>query len=239
MTELQHSPTPNAVVRFRMRAMIWATTVVAILAAIAGPYFRIQTREGQLILLSLWSCIAVTAVWSVWRNWRGMWKLPAGAGSIDFILWLAAKRWWGTPRTLAMTLFAICTCVFFVGLMSKMMMSDIQSGRMSWIPLGFQVFLSGTIVAGSLRWLLPEPIRFCTAGVLMGTTAIPWAHIRSAEWAWNRPGVLRLHRLDGDIYAAAPAELRREVEEYLRQRTAFIGEATSDADGAHNLAPGQ
>jgi len=181
--------------------------------------------------------MGVIAVWSVWHNWRDMWKQPPSAGSIDFILWLAPKRWWGLPRTVVMTLLAVLTCLVFVSFISKLLMEQLQSGRASWAHVLTQLIFAGMVVSSSLRWLIPQPVRFCTAGVLMGKTAIPWAHIRSAEWAWSRPGVLRLHRLDGDLYAAAPRVLGAEVETYLRQRTQFIGRSTMNA-AAHDLAPG-
>jgi hypothetical protein len=222
-----------------MRTLLWATAVLAVVAAIAGPYLRSQSRLGQSILLTYWSCIAAFAVVALWHNWRGMWRQPPNAGSVDFILWSAPKRFWGPPRIVCNVALSILTSVVFVGITSQDVVRRIANGTYGWPSLIWACLLSGWVVAGSIMWMFPNPVRFATAGVLMGKTIIPWTHIRAAAWALGRTGVVRLHRSwDGDIYASAPQELRREVESYLRQRTTFIGGAVVDGDSAHNLAPG-
>jgi hypothetical protein len=226
MTQTPDATPPDAVVRFRTRTLVWLTTVAAILAAIAGPYFRSQSSDGQIVLLTFWLYVAAFAAFSVWRQWRGMWRQPRGAGAVDFILWQAPKRYWGWPRTVFLTALSIVGCVLFVGYSTKDAMAQIQSARIDWFWLVLRCWLCGMVVGSGLLWLLPKPVRFCTAGVWIGDKAIPWTHIRSAEWAWSRPGVVRLHRLEDDVYAQAPMEVRRDVEAYLRQRTTFINPTT-------------
>jgi hypothetical protein len=51
----------NPVLRFRLRALLIATTVAAVLAAIGGTYLRRQPTQAQGPLLVYWLCLAALA----------------------------------------------------------------------------------------------------------------------------------------------------------------------------------
>ena len=236
MSAATDSPTPNAVVRFRLRTLLWLTTALAVLAAIAGPYFRLQSPEGQRALLLYWAFVGLFTSAGCWHAWRGLWKRVGGAGRLDFIMWLAPRRYWGPLPRAARNVMLIACCFVLVMTFSRGLVEDARVQRLGWGLVGSIVLIHGMII-GWLMSFLPSPVRLHVNGIIIGKQRIPWAHVRSAEWAWSRTDVVRLSLLDGDFYASVPRELRAVVEQYLRTKTTFIGRSV--LEGSAHLAPGQ
>ena len=77
---------------------------------------------------------------------------------------------------------------------------------------------------GCVLHFLRRPIYLCENGVY-GAIRAPWKFIRHAEWVADRPGVMKLRRLDGDIYLDVPNDVRGEAEAFVRGKTRFVDDA--------------
>jgi hypothetical protein len=71
----------DPVVRFQMRTVFTVTTIVAIAAAIAAPYWRAQEPTVQKSLLVFWGCCVAFAALGGLRYWRQSSQVPPQAGS--------------------------------------------------------------------------------------------------------------------------------------------------------------
>ena len=111
MSEKLNQPPPDPVLRFRMRTMIAVTSVLAVLAAIAGPYYRSVDREaGRQGLLIFWSFIVLGSGVSFWMRVKESWRVPA---SCHFCYLVFAR---GKYRRGAWsTLWNILLCLLLLG----------------------------------------------------------------------------------------------------------------------------
>lgn len=231
----QHLPTAgaNPVLQFRLRALIGATTAVAVLAAIAGPYYRSQPPERQSALLVYWSCIVVFTGVGLWTSWRDLWRVPREAGAVRYLLWVTRgkyslfHRWPGQAAVLLAWLVLISFNSVTMSVMHSpglpnaprmyTVMSRVGAGMTLLTGVGYGI-ATGALVMGLLR----RPVFLTDNGVSQGTRGTAWRHVRFAKWATNRPGVLRISWTFGDLYADPPPRQRDEIESFLRQRTTFL-----------------
>jgi hypothetical protein len=238
----QPSPTPNFVLRYRVRTLLTVTVVVAILAAIAGPYWRRQTPEVRISLLGYWALLAACSCGSLWLRLRNAFSLQRDREGKQRIVRMIVTQWgfrhmrpslqWAG---LAVTvLFAL----FYTAIASRSVVVQLQ-GRLptrSWIfwQTNLSLVYVPALLFGLAAWFfLPRPVFLCEEGIpLSQTVFVPWRYIRSAEWRRGRPGSLKLHRLDGDLYFEVPADQRAAVEEFLRTKSAWIAtdEASREVD---------
>jgi hypothetical protein len=221
---------PEQVVRFRMQTLLAVTAVVAVLAAIAGPFYRRQTPEAQYVLLIYWACAAIGASLGMFITWRSSWKLPERAGTLTCVLWIHG-RGFGVRSRLVTAAFFLFFWLGFLAFQSYAVAIDHASMMRSWF-LVIKGLAHGMMMSGFLMIFVPRPFYLCENGVAMGPVVIPWNYIRSAQWVATNRSVLRLHRLDGDLFVRVPDQLRDGVTKLVAERTRFEGET------AH-LAPGQ
>ncbi len=226
-------PLPDPVLRFRVRSLLWLTTGVAVLTAIAAPFYRRQTAVAQNSLLVCWFLMALFSGLGLWRARRNLWQRSLAAGPTDFIFWSAPRWSWGvlTPKTgriVGGSLWIALMAANSFGLAKK---AELQSRNWDWWPsVIFAGCMYGLIMAGGLMNFLPAPLCFCGKGIATARQVIRWHYIRWAKWI--RPGVVRLHRFDGDLYASVPRESRDAFEAYLREKTNFVGEELGAAEFA-------
>jgi hypothetical protein len=109
--------------------------------------------------------------------------------------------------------------------------SQVIAGRKDNLTFGGIPFASlamgmahGFMLGGVVLYLLRRPLYLCENGVY-GATGAPWKFIRHAEWVADRPGVMKLRRLDGDIFLDVPNDVRGEAEAFVRGKTRFVEEA--------------
>jgi hypothetical protein len=222
---------PEQVVRFRMRTLLAVTAVVAVLAAIAGPFYRRQSPEAQQVLLVYWSCAGVgTGLW-MYYMWRNSWRLPNKAGSILCVLWTTGR---GGNNFMSRPIVTLLFMGFWLGFF--VMQSNLVAGRghatsSFWLHT-INGFTHGMMASGVLLMFAPQPFYLCENGVAVGPGVIPWNYIRSAQWVATTRSVLRLHRLDGDLFVRVPDHLRDGVQKLVAERTRFVGDAV-------HLAPSQ
>jgi hypothetical protein len=221
---------PEQVVRFRIRTLLAVTAAVAVLSAIAAPYYRRQPPESQQLLLNYWACLGLTAVFSVYFAWRGSWRLCPKAGAVLCVLWSNGRsglNFLSRPKaTAAFFLF----WMGFIGFYSFTTASRPDTTRMWYVAI--TGLAHGMMMGGFLMVFVPHPFYLCENGVSIGKWVLPWHYIRSAEWVATNRSVLRLHRFDGDLFVRVPDYLRDGVQKLVAERTRFVGETV-------HLAPGQ
>lgn len=234
MSEEQFQPPSDPVLRFRMRTMIAVTSVLAVLAAIAGPYYRsIDDEAGRQRLLIFWSFIVLGSGVSFWMRLKESWRVPANC-RLRYLVYARSKY----RRGVWSTLWSILLCLLLAGWIALYSISAAivprggvftprSTAEFFSSPL-FQGMMVGSWTAALIVSFIRRPMFLCEEGVPLGkVTLAPWKYIRQAEWQTDRPETLKLHRLDGDIYVDVPNDVRDEVEAFVRGKTLFVGEAVA------------
>ena len=229
MAEDLNQPPPDPGLRFRMRTMIAVTSVLAVLAAIAGPYYRSVDREaGRQGLLIFWSFIVLGSGVSFWMRTKESWRVLANC-RFRYLVYARGKY----RRGVWSTLWSILLSLLLVGgiaLISHTVALGPRGGVFSprsptelfSSPL-YLGMLAGSWTAALIFSFVRRPMFLCEEGVPLGkVTLAPWKYVRHAEWQTDRPETLKLHRLDGDIYLDVPNDVRAEVEAFVRGKTQFI-----------------
>jgi hypothetical protein len=218
----------NPVLQFRLRTLLWVTTWIAILAAIAGFYFRRQTSEAQSRLFLFWGCLSACSAVGVWWSCRDVWKRPKLVGNIRFMTWTARRRF-SPLASLAGHAFSVMTWLWIVGHLTFLISrkDDTSLFFIVFVALTNGMMTGGMIVAATRR-----PAFIGDDGVKSGQVVAPWKCIRHAEWLADRPGVLKFRWLDGDIYVDVPARMRDEVEVFVRAKTTLVEAASTLCDAA-------
>jgi hypothetical protein len=85
--------------------------------------------------------------------------------------------------------------------------------------------------AFALLWVRPAVIAFQRdCGLNLDGRLIPWSYIRSAQWLPDRPQLLNLHRIDGDVLVEVPANVFSDVEAFVSQSVASSGGSSFGQD---------
>jgi hypothetical protein len=231
------NPPPDPVVRFRIRTMIAVTTALAVLAAIAGTYYRsVENAAARNKLLLAWSFLLVVAAVSFWfRVWEA-WRRPEKL-EVRYVVYARGRR----RRSKWSTFWSAVLCIglgLWIAAGSYGIVLNAQSStgpttfyeRLFRSPLG-NIGVMGIWVSALIFSFVRRPMFVCEEGIPLGKGFVaPWKYIRHAEWQTNRPETLKLHRLDGDIYVDVPNNVRGEVEGFVRSKTQFV-------DGAPIVPP--
>ena len=212
----------DPIVRFRVRAMLGATALLAIAAAIAAPFWRRQTEPVQWALLAYWLGFLAFGILAGWINWRTAWRHLPESGPIVQIAWLSGKT--------RLSLFhhplgIVILGTSMIGILAAQSHVIAQRGHLAssapFILTMLQGLTHGFMCGGFLLIFLRRPVYLCENGVSGGVYA-PWKYIRHAEWVADRPGVMKLRRIDGDIYLDVPNGMRGEAEAFVRGKTLFV-----------------
>jgi hypothetical protein len=207
----------DPVVRFRIRTLLIATMCIAILAAMGGPYYRSVNASGQRNLLILWALVAICIAGSLFKQYRESFKIgrQRQVKYIVFALGRPTNRW----RTIG---FAVATIATFrwLGLLSHL--AGTGANWKTYLLLCHGLTL-GSTAASLVLVYVRRPMYLCEEGIPLARNYIaPWKYIRHAEWMTERPGVMKLRRVDGDIYLDVPNDVRAEVEAFVRGKTLFL-----------------
>ena len=215
----------DPVVRFRIRAILIVTALLAIAAAIAAPFWRRQTEPVQWALLAYWLGFLSFAIVSGCVHWRAAWRHLPESGPIAQIVWLSGKTRLSLFHhpvgivILAVSVLAVLASQSHV--IAKR--GHLSSGAPFFLTI-FQGLAHGGMLGGFLLFFLRRPVYLCENGLSGGVYA-PWKYIRHAEWVVEQPGVMKLRRLDGDIYLDVPKDVRGAVEAFVRGKTRFADDA--------------
>ncbi len=217
----------DPVVRFRMRAMLGATALVAIAAAIAAPFWRRQTEPVQWALLAYWLGFLSFAIVSGCVHWRAAWRHLPESGPIAQIVWLSGKtRLSLFHHPVGIAILAVSVLAVLAAQSHVIAEPGHLSASAPFFLTIFQGLAHGGMLGGFLLIFMRRPIYLCENGVSGGVYA-PWKYSRLAEWSADRAGVLKLRRLDGDIYLDVPKDVRGEFEAFVRGKTRVIEDAAA------------
>jgi hypothetical protein len=228
MSDASSLPKPDTTLRFRMRTLLQLTAIVAVIAAITGPFYRSKTPEAQTALVWFWSFVIMSAVANALLKWRRAWRRPGVLRPTDFVLRWTTPRVWSPVAVGMLNAASVAAMGMFLALYSQTVAQRAADGS----P-GFMGLLLGTIAG---RWLIDlagKPVFLSESGVTFDGHLTPWERVWSAEWAWSRTEVLRLRLGSGAMYAIAARDEQEAVEQYVSARANFLGRrAFSDLLGA-------
>ena len=220
-------PQPLApVIRFRIRTMLTVTTVLAVAAAVAAPYWRAQKPTVQTALLVFWGfCLAFAAIGG-WSYWRQSSRVPSQAGRIVEMAWpTGRKRWLPAVGLTSMTVASALTCVVIVTQSLSIAENERFTPAGKIFNAAYRGSCFGFMMGGAVLLFVRKPLYLCEHGIPGSFGFAPWKYIRHAEWLSDRPGVMKLRRLDGDIYLNVSQREREAVEAFVRTKTKFIDAA--------------
>ena len=213
-------------VRFRLTALLAATTLAALLAAAVGPEFRKLPPAAQLSLVAYWLVtLAVATAGFVWQ-WRRSLRPAADMGKVLCRATLKRGRWWLQPLVrLAVLLVLAIWLASEAAEMGELTERFSYSGLSRLLAIAMRGTVMGAVLGiGLLPQLFARPAFVCDRGVWSLRRSVVWSKLRSWAWLPERPGVMHLGvanptALQGDVYLAIPAEDRAAAEEFVREKT--------------------
>ena len=211
-------------IRFRLPALLAVMTLLALLAALAGPYFRRQSLEVQQSLAASWAITLAIGGTAFVRRWRAMMSPKPLMGRAHWRVTLLRRRRWHDPTVRVASLALMLMWLSSEASQVTMMTDRFASGTTSrWMGVAARGILMGALLGfGLLPLLLKRPAFLCERGVWSLRREVVWSKLSGWRWETDRPGVLRLtERLAprGDLLLAIPAELRDAVEAFIREKT--------------------
>lgn len=236
------TPPPAQVVRFRLRTLLAITTGIAVLAAIAGPFYRRQTPAAQTHLLAVWSTGLLFTAVVIWHHVRWTYRTFRTGGTLRYILRSAwhASRFGAKGQTL-IAIFSVAMLALMVTVKSRadVRMIDRQGGGAEVPSAMLEGLWFGIMFGGAFYGVFPRAIGLLEKGVADHRRLIPWKQFRYAEWMMSSAGVLMLHRCGGglfvgDIFLHVPRAHREEIEAFIHAK---IVENQSIVDGHPSAAP--
>jgi hypothetical protein len=218
---LKHSPG----LRFRLPAALAAMTLLALLAALAGPFFRQQSAAAQQSLLAYWLVTIAVAIGAFAWRWRRMTKPNPLMGMAYWQVTLVRRSW---RRDVAVRAGIIVFLMFWLA-WEAMLFVRIPD-RFADGPISFSIAIrgafSGWVVGlGFVPRLLKRPAFICQRGLwTFGKPEAFWNKLAAWQWLPDRPGVMKLSETktygrSRELFIAIPAELRLAVENYVREKT--------------------
>jgi hypothetical protein len=221
--------------QFGLRKLLTAVTIIAVLAAIAGPFFRHQTPTAQRALLVLWTSVVIFTAVGMWLSVRTAFLLPPTAGTLKYLLLFAWRpNWSPIVRGLGFS-FSLA----IVSLVTMWFSYECAKGatHFNFALLAYHGSTFGLSIGSLIYVFSRRPAPVCEAGILIRGEVLPWRYIRGVEWLPNRSEICRLVRYDGDLYLVVPAQLRDEFDEFLRNKTGLEGkELTTSASRQRSFA---
>jgi hypothetical protein len=209
MSETEAYSIPDPVVRFRMRTLMHGTTVLAVLAALAGPFYRSVDADRQRSLLVFWaSLLLCTGTFLWWRlrealRWRSR-------QAVRFVVYASNGK-----SPIRRTIFSIFVPFILLALYAGASRDIAQGPKRSLVGdtqgAVYQGFVFGMITSGLLFRFVRPPMFLTERGIpLAKNNFVPWHWIRAAKWMPNRPSVMILRRLEwGYLHRSAERQPRR------------------------------
>lgn len=184
--------------RFSMRAMLIATGVVSLLAAIAGKLLQYYPQDVQTRLFAMWfawlfAVVAVTGA-QFWMRRRA----EALAGRTRLRLPLASSSAHPFGFTWRAVFFPIFALVFLGFATERLLDTTVPSSGLNWISgAGFQFVFSVVVAAGVVPTLLwQREVRFCEHGILWNQRMLPWNQLREHRLIGSVENTLELYAID-------------------------------------------
>jgi hypothetical protein len=213
--------------RFRLPAMIAAMTLLALLAALAGPFFRQQTAVAQRSLLAYWLVTIAVAIGAFAWRWRRMTTPNPLMGMAYWQVTLVRRSW---RRDVAVRAGIIVFLAFWLAWEAMQFVRIHDRFAQGLVSRTFAVAVRGSVIGwliglGLAPRLLKRPAFICQRGLwTFGKPEAFWSKLTAWQWLSDRPGVMKLSETktsgrSRELFVAIPAELRLAVEDYVREKT--------------------
>ena len=225
MSDAPSIPIPAPTIRFRLRSLILATTMLALVAAPAGWFFRQQSEAAQMQLAAMWTAFPAFLMLALFYRYLRIKRIPLRAGECRcFVTTTRASLW------------RSCGLIACMAIVTASWSTLLSRSGLSFSSLAFPVWMGacfGVTFAGALQTILSWPVPLCERGLIENGKFRPWTGFFRAEWVASRPRVVRLHRLEqnylfeGDLFLrvlpeqhAAVAAMFDELQACRFQRSA-------------------
>lgn len=223
--EAARNRTADYSVRYSLKNLLTAMTLVAVMFAVLSPWLRLLSTAAQLNLAALWGVALLIGIPTGIGHFRAYRKFLADhADALILVANVKLGSWKRQMLLLALLLFVAWgssfTSINLAGRASQALL-------FGFLPVnaiyGFQL---GQFAANTVMKLAgyQQPLALREEGIVgLSLGTIPWAYIRGIRET-KHPGIFLLRRYDGDLRLKVPAA---DVERFL----ALVGEKTG-----HTLA---
>jgi hypothetical protein len=191
-------------VRFRLRTLLWITTVIAVLASIGGPYYRAQGPPAQKALLVYWGIGSVATLAMVAIQWRRVISIPRRLGDIRVNSFRASQH----GRARIFQKLAILPAFAFVAVHSFDAVRDAKRAEaanppqgIELIPLAGRGLLCGCLLGSMTMLIVRMPVAICENGIALPQKPTKWEQVRSVSWLKNAEDIVKI------VYAPMPLRL--------------------------------
>jgi hypothetical protein len=213
-------------VRFSMRALLIVTAVVAVLAAVMGPFVRQLPPDAQVRLLGVWGgwLLAVIILTGFQARQRYRAERLAGRTLLRMKLreeqTVSYERLQGS-RSVFWTIVGVLVMLFFASQAAISLAGGVVPTVMIIGTLG-TLSIWSTIRAVMLLWWR-NTIRFCEAGLQWDRHLMLWEYVLERRWDESDAKVLIVQgidqrNLDSILKIAVPADERAAVESLLESK---------------------
>lgn len=207
-------------VRFRLRTILVATTVAAVLAGFAGWYYRRQAPTAQQALLVYWGVVTTATLAAfVWR-WRRAMTPDPSMGQAYWRVASAWRYWWAAPvLRLNIVGFFLWGLVYESAGIVEFTETAKTGSFDFWTVVLLRSVIWGTVMGLGMIINFIDPAFVCERGISMLHRPIMWNRLKEWEWMSNRPGVLRVQEANRKAFLHVPAEHRAAIEAFVRAKT--------------------
>jgi len=225
------TPTPlprfEPEVRYSIRDLMTATTVLAIMAASLSPFFRAQTELGQRRLMFVWlTALAAGGLIVHGNTWRVRRRSSLTKARIDDarfqlrVVPTALVEAWRRPVRLLLRLLATIGLILACSLL-PLIRNDLPGG-LDLTAVGNLLYGCGIAVVAYalLMERFASVVLLCDSGMILDGRRIGWTAINGAKAFAKRPDVLCLRLRGADILVETPAEIRDDVAAYVNDQIA-------------------
>lgn len=227
MSEESNQPPPDPAIRFRMRSILAVTTILAIAAAIAAPYYRQLDSAGRQYLATLWLMIGLAGAF----HWLLLHLLsrrtPSKAGNYrfsSFATWsyrLTRGRLshWYWPLAVTMGLYLLGLAVVAVQLSIFSADSTVTSALSLVYPATWGIGL-GAACSTAIQALVPLRVRVHDNGIVVYGILRRWAWFSGFDLISQPRSIARLHGrlLHGDLCLDFVPEQQPSLAELLDEK---------------------
>jgi hypothetical protein len=213
-------------VRFRLTALLAATTLAALLAAAVGPAFRKLSPQAQWSLAAYWIVTLLVATAGFAWQWRRSLRPAADMGTVRWQAKLRRRQAWLEPVVRVAVALALASWLASeAAQVGELTDRFAYNGASRWFAVAVRGGAMGTVIGMILLPQIFRPPAFvCERGVWTLRRTVVWSKLKSWGWLSDRPGVMKLGvappaGMLGDVYLAIAAEDRAAVEDFVREKT--------------------
>jgi hypothetical protein len=231
MSEEQHQPPPDAVLRFRMRTMIAVTTALAATAAAVGLLFRRLTPVAQSALLVEWGVTSTFILFFAARRWQLYVRGVRAAGPVRFVL--RHRRQWAQGLSRLPIFWTLLAVGLLAGHWQSIERAVAGESRGS-MEAFFTNLLTAPLLCTASVFIMSgvasgRAVRLCEHGLRAAGEFKDWRQVSLAQWSDHDDCAVLIstwtERRGYELLV--PSSIRGEVEAFLQLKTHFVKDAAS------------